>query len=36
VSLYARYLKRVGAHLKNITTTITNPYEHIGYKNPNS
>jgi len=34
VSLYARYLKRVGAHLKNVTTTITNPYEHIGYKNP--
>ena len=34
VSLYSRYLKRVGAHLKNITTTITNPYEHIGYKQP--
>lgn len=34
VSLYSRYLKRVGAHLKNITTTITNPYEHIGYKHP--
>jgi hypothetical protein len=32
--LYSRYLKRVGAHLKNITTTITNPYEHIGYKHP--
>ena len=34
VSLYSRYLKRIGAHLKNITTTITNPYEHIGYKQP--
>ena len=34
VSLYSRYLKRIGAHLKNITTTITNPYEYIGYKQP--
>jgi len=32
VALYARYLKRVGAHLKNITTTIVNPFEDIGYK----
>ena len=32
VPLYARYLKRVGSHLKNITTTIVNPYEYIGYK----
>ena len=23
--LYARYLKRIGAHLKNITTTVINP-----------
>ncbi len=35
VALYARYLKRVGAHLKNITTTIVNPFEYIGYKPPN-
>ena len=34
VALYARYLKRVGAHLKNITTTIVNPFEYIGYKPP--
>ena len=34
VALYARYLKRVGAHLKNITTTIVNPFEDIGYKPP--
>ena len=34
VALYARYLKRVGAHLKNITTTIVNPFEEIGYKPP--
>ena len=32
VSLYARYLKRIGAHLKNITTTIVNPFDSIGYK----
>ena len=29
--LYARYLKRIGAHLKNITTTIVNPYDKVGY-----
>lgn len=32
VTLYARYLKRIGAHLKNITTTILNPFDSIGYK----
>jgi len=32
ISLYARYLKRIGAHLKNITTTIVNPFDSIGYK----
>jgi len=32
VALYARYLKRIGAHLKNITTTIVNPFDSIGYK----
>lgn len=32
VTLYARYLKRIGAHLKNITTTIVNPFDSIGYK----
>ena len=30
--LYARYLKRVGAHLKNITSVVVNPFESIGYK----
>jgi len=34
VALYARYLKRIGAHLKNISTTMLNPYEYIGYKTP--
>ena len=32
VTLYARYLKRIGAHLKNITTTLVNPFDSIGYK----
>ncbi|MBC8174914.1 MAG: hypothetical protein H8E82_04580 [Candidatus Marinimicrobia bacterium] len=32
VALYARYLKRIGAHLKNITTTQVNPFDAIGYK----
>ncbi len=32
VALYARYLKRIGAHLKNITTTVINPFDSIGYK----
>ncbi|MBI89314.1 MAG: hypothetical protein CMG60_04430 [Candidatus Marinimicrobia bacterium] len=34
VTLYSRYLKRVGAHLKNIVTTVVNPYEYIGFKTP--
>lgn len=32
VALYARYLKRVGAHLKNISTVLINPFDMIGYK----
>ncbi len=31
IVLYARYLKRIGVHLKNITSTIVNPYDKIGY-----
>ena len=31
VALYARYLKRIGAHLKNITSLVVNPFESIGY-----
>ena len=31
IALYSRYLKRIGAHLKNITSTIVNPYDRIGY-----
>ena len=32
IALYARYLKRIGSHLKNITSTIVNPIDSIGYK----
>jgi len=31
--LYSRYLKRIGAHLKNITSTVVNAYDRIGYEN---
>lgn len=30
--LYARYLKRVSAHLKNIATGVSNPFDMIGYR----
>jgi len=32
IVLYARYLKRIGSHLKNITTTVINPIDSIGYQ----
>ncbi len=32
IALYARYLKRIGAHLKNITTTLGNTFDASGYK----
>ena len=32
LALYARYLKRIGAHLKNITTILINPFDSVGYK----
>ncbi len=32
IVLYARYLKRIGAHLKNITSVLINPVDTIGYK----
>jgi phosphate uptake regulator len=31
VALYSRYLKRIGSHLTNITTTLINPFESVGY-----
>ena len=32
LALYARYLKRIGAHLKNITTVLINPFDAVGYR----
>ncbi|MCC5790489.1 MAG: hypothetical protein JJT75_12710 [Opitutales bacterium] len=32
VSLYARYLKRIGGHSRNIVTSVVNPFHRIGYK----
>jgi len=31
-ALYLRYLKRVSAHLKNMATSVLNPYYRIGFK----
>ncbi len=33
-ALTARYLKRVSAHLKNIASSVVNPFDRIGYKPP--
>ena len=32
VALYLRYLKRVSAHLKNVATSVVNPYHRIGFR----
>ena len=32
IALYARYLKRIGAHLLNILSSVVNPFERIGYR----
>lgn len=32
IALYFRYLKRINAHLKNITSSVVNPFDRIGYK----
>jgi len=31
-ALYLRYMKRVSAHLKNVATSVVNPYYRIGFK----
>ncbi len=31
IALYARYLKRVAAHSRNLISSIVNPFERIGY-----
>jgi len=32
MALYLRYLKRINAHLRNITSSIVNPFDRIGFK----
>lgn len=32
LALYLRYLKRMSAHLKNVATSVVNPYYRIGYR----
>lgn len=32
LALYFRWLKRINAHLRNITTSIVNPFDRIGFK----
>lgn len=32
VALYIRYLKRVSAHLKNVASSVVNPYHRIGFR----
>ncbi len=34
LALYFRWLKRINAHLRNMTTSVVNPFEKIGF-NPN-
>ena len=36
VTLYLRYLKRVSAHLKNVATSVVNPYHRIGFREKGS
>jgi len=36
VGLYLRYLKRVSAHLKNVATSVVNPYYRIGFREKRS
>ena len=31
IALYARYLKRIAAHSRNLVSSIVNPFERIGY-----
>jgi phosphate transport system protein len=31
VAIYLRYLKRVSAHIKNVATSVVNPYHRIGF-----
>jgi phosphate uptake regulator len=36
LSLYYRWLKRINSHLRNITTSVVNPFDRIGYRPKNN
>ncbi len=36
VAMYMRFLKRVSAHLKNVATSIVNPYHRFGFREKES
>ena len=36
VALYLRFLKRVSAHIKNVATSVVNPYYRIGFREKES
>jgi hypothetical protein len=31
LALYIRFLKRVNSHLRNVTTSVSNPFDRIGF-----
>lgn len=33
--LYVRWLKRINSHLRNITTSVVNPFDRIGFQPKN-
>ena len=35
-ALYVRYLKRISAHLKNVASSVVNPFDQIGYRRDGS
>ena len=35
LALYARYLKRINAHISNVASSVINPFDRIGYKPKN-
>ena len=36
LALYARYLKRISAHLNNMISSVVNPFDRIGFREGDS
>jgi hypothetical protein len=32
LAMYFRWLKRINSHLRNITTSVVNPFDRIGFE----